>query len=402
MPIRYALCRILTAVGMLTACRGDTAWRHREEIPEPLVGSMVEAPHSYTRISSVHELPDGRVLVLDYLDRSLFALDLVQGTRIPVSRTGQGPGEYESPKVLHPFRGDSIVLIDDARFNGVMVLSPQGRPVGLRRTGHGELNKRFESSRTASDTSGYLYAWVALGDTVDGAFALRLDSADIERIDLQTGHLDTIARLSREQTAPSMTVAARAAPTANEPFRRQNIPFLVADHWTVLPDGTFALVSVSPYRVTFEAPSGERTVGPELPFTPIPVSTRHKEVWRERDMGMKRVLIFTTGTVVAANRQVPLGEPDTWPPYLPPFVDDGVTAAPDGTVWIQRTTEADSAPVVDVIARDGTLKHRLRLPLSTRFITASHRFIYLVRIDADDHEYVQRWPRPTDNERSAR
>ncbi len=397
MPFRYSLCRTLVTVGVLTSCRGDTASRHQEEIPEPLVGSMVEAPHSYTRIASVRELPDGRVLVLDYLDRSLFALDLVQGTRIPVSRTGQGPGEYESPKVLHPFRGDSLVLIDDARFNSVMVLSPQGTPIGLRRTGHEELNKRFEAWRTASDTSGFLYAWVALGDTADGAFALRLDSAAIERIDLQTRQLDTIARISRQQTAPGMTAAAGAAPTANQPFRRQHIPFLVADHWTVLPDGTFALVSVNPYRVTFAGPTGERTVGPELPFTPIPVSTRHQESWRERDMGLKRVLIFTTGAVVAENKQVPLGEPDTWPPYLPPFIDDGVTAAPDGTVWIQRTTEADSAPVVDVIARDGTLRHRLQLPLHTRFIAASHRYIYLVRTDADDLEYVQRWPRPTDH-----
>jgi len=356
---------------------------------------MMEAPDSYTRISSALELPNGRVLVLDYLDRSLFALDIVQGKRTPVSRVGQGPGEFESPKMLHPFRGDSIVMLDDARFNSVMVVSPEGTPVGLRRTGHEEHNQRFETYRTASDTSGYLYAWVALHRTVNGAHTGRLDSADIERINLQTRQRDTIARISREQMAPGMGTSARAAPTANQPFRRQNIPFLVADQWTALPDGTFVQVAVAPYRVTYVASSGERTVGPELSITPIPVSSRHKEIWREQDMRPKRVLTFTTGVAVAANRFVPLGEPDAWPPYLPPFIDHGVQGAPDGTVWIQRTTEADSAPVVDVIARDGTLMHRLLLPRGTRFISASHRHIYLVRIDEDGLEYLQRWMRPT-------
>ncbi len=384
----------LPACLLLCACLPNDAATRTDDAPRPLDGPVSESPDGYTRIRSVHELPDGRVVLLDYLDRSLFALDLTNGTRAPVSRVGRGPGEYGSPSALHPFRGDSLVLVDGIRFGSVLVIDPRAHTLDMRRTGHDDTDQRLDSYRTAGDTIGHVYAQVALSYRVNGTPAIRLDSAAIERTDLRTQRRDTVARISTQRTAPGMTTATQSMGTQHQPFRARTIPFAVAEEWTALPDGTLAIVSPDPYRITFVDRDGTRTIGPELPVPVLPLSERHKEIWLEQDLRPKRLIEFTSGTPTPLNRIWPSSDPD-WPPFLPPFVERGVHGAPDGTVWIQRTAPADSAPTIDVIGRDGHLVQRLALPLHTRLIGVSRTFVYLVRVDDDDLEYLQRWPRPS-------
>lgn len=356
-------------------------------------GPFRESFEGFTEMRSVVELPDGSALVLDYLDRSLHRVEFEQGTRRPISRIGRGPGEYESPRTLLPWHGDSVLLVDDAILNKLIGFTPDATADGTLRTGHEETNDRFYASRTASDTMGNVYAWIAL--RTSDRRGIRLDSAAIERTSLSSHRRDTIMVLDREEWAPGLPTEADRDPTAARPFGSRSHPFGVADQYVVFPNGNVAVVHPNPYRVTTRAFGGSLTLGPVLVTAPIPVTEELKKRWRQRASRLQRILRYGASAFPQVlNEVVPAAEPEEWPSHLPPFQDRAVFASPDGLIFVERSGTEDSGKLVDVISMEGTRVRQLSLPAETRLLAVSWRYLYLIRTDADDLEFLQRWPRP--------
>jgi hypothetical protein len=72
-----------------------------------------------------------------------------------------------------------------------------------------------------------------------------------------------------------------------------------------------------------------------------------------------------------------------------------VQFAPDGTLWIQRTTaDASAPPTYDLIGPAATIIGRMVLPANTRLVGFGVGTVYLVRVDEDDLEYLQRYRLP--------
>ena len=114
---------------------------------------------------------------------------------------------------------------------------------------------------------------------------------------------------------------------------------------------------------------------------------------------MEPVLVISGGGVT---RSVPRKreevEPPAWPKLLPPFLPGAVSFAPDGMLWVLRTTRDPSFPVVDVIDRTGRLFGRLGLPKGRRLLCHGKNSVYLVRVDEDGLQYIERYALPGGSE----
>ena len=96
-------------------------------------------------------------------------------------------------------------------------------------------------------------------------------------------------------------------------------------------------------------------------------------------------------TPTAGLRAMPQFEPIRWPDALPPFLDDAIRFAPDGFLWIQRTTSADGPPVFDIVDHRGAIVEQVKTPLRTRLVGFGRSYVYLARIDSDDQEFLERY-----------
>lgn len=86
-------------------------------------------------------------------------------------------------------------------------------------------------------------------------------------------------------------------------------------------------------------------------------------------------------------------EPPSWPKVRPPFA--GARAAPDGRLWVARTmADYDAVMEYDVLAPGGRLERPVRTPKGVSLIGFGKGVLYVVRKDADELHYLQRYRYP--------
>lgn len=348
--------------------------------PRPLGRPVAEFPEAFTRVSTLRELQDGRVLVVDERESRLALIDFTTGTAKHVGRTGAGPGEYALAGRIVALPGDSSVM-HDPRNVRYLLIKPDGTPGETFRLAEPvwfSLGGRGAVPR-ASDARGYMYFEGPPMTTGrgEGVQRLALDSAPIMRYDRRTTKLDTLAwvQLSKGNvvvTPTSLTVGAQAFPAR--------------DDWVTLADGSIAVVRVRDYHIDRYSATGVRTSGPALTVSPVAVNEAEKQAWRDERLG--RAVSRTTGTIATTIR-----EPE-WPVAKPPFEYWHTFARPNGDVWVLRSHKAAEAPVYDVFGASGALSARVALPLRSRLVGFGNGMVYLVRRDDDDLEHLQKYRLP--------
>jgi hypothetical protein len=76
----------------------------------------------------------------------------------------------------------------------------------------------------------------------------------------------------------------------------------------------------------------------------------------------------------------------------PPFAYTGVLAGADGNVWIPRYAPAeDTRSHYDVVDRRGVIVARVDVPNRGKIVGFGAKSIYVVRLDDDDLQYLQRF-----------
>ena len=140
-----------------------------------------------------------------------------------------------------------------------------------------------------------------------------------------------------------------------------------------------------------------------MPYTRVRVTDADKTKMRETN---RKVQQEVSKAAAGAASQVPGGargkmpsmkvdEPTEWPEYKPPFGQAALEVAPNGELWVARLrAAADEAPLYDVLDATGVLRYRVELPKNSRLAGLGARHIYVVRIDEDDLEYLQRYAKP--------
>ena len=122
-----------------------------------------------------------------------------------------------------------------------------------------------------------------------------------------------------------------------------------------------------------------------------------KEAFMARSRDTRNRFSVTTGGAGRANAPQPrqrTEEDFDWPDVKPPFVPRTVYAAPEGDLWVQRSTPArDSVPVYDVFNASGNLAARIALPKGRRLVGLGKGVAYATRTDDDGLQWLERYKR---------
>ena len=362
-----------------------------QDVPtRPLGPPNADLTRPFTKVTSIRELRDGRVLVLDAQERIIHLIDFRTGTSERVGRHGRGPGEYEWPDYILPLPGDSSLVFDGAS-GRLVLITPDGKSTAIP-SAWGLVAGESRFLPKASDARGQLYNDAPpIRRFADGRPPEYTDSAAIQRWDRVRGRRDTVGYVPRRRPSGRATATAGAFVAG---ARRQPV-FPAFDQWAVAADAWIANVYHDPYRVDFIRPDGSRVSGPSIPYDRVRVTDAVKAWWRAEQQKPRLTLVASRGS--ASFSMVPgrFQEPEEWPEFLPPFLAGGVSIAPDRQVWVARMTAPDAEPVYDVIDRTGRVAQRVTLDRRSRIVGFGNGTAYLVRKDEDDLEYLQRHRLPS-------
>jgi hypothetical protein len=234
------------------------------------------------------------------------------------------------------------------------------------------------------------------------------DSSFLVRFDLGLRKLDTIGILRSARN--------RAVITRNEgggtTFTQTVYPIQVVDDWTVMPDGTLAMIRGRDYHVDWLGPDGQWSATPKVVFE-----------WEHLDDSTKRTLVDSAVTRTqffidslnqaraaadAANgsgngrggrggagspsfRQVYMGaDLADVPDYRPAIRQAATRADADGNLWIRTTLIIDKRVVYDIVNRKGELIDRVQLPRNRGLAGFGPGVIYMSVLDSLKVAHLER------------
>lgn len=368
-----------------------------------------EFAEPFSQIIGLVELRDGRLLVSDSKENEVRLIDFAGGVASPVSRKGAGPLEYQYGGLLLG-AADSSVLYDmmQRRF---LLFSPTGTPVRtvLFGTNTGDPMSFMSMMQPVwVDASGRVYGQ-SMGMSMPGMNARGggapnvsfADTVALQRFDLRTGRTDTLARIRNlsTQVAPKMEMGANGMRmTMSAPN------FDPMDVWTVLPDGTVAVLRDGDYRVRFVSASGVR-VGPAVPHTSIPVTAAMRRAMVDstraqmgKSLGAMNKARAEAGASGGAMPKIEFDvrEPVRWATHMSPYMS--VLATPDGSLWVGTPNPGmfldERSTQYDVLDASGALVARVALAKGERLVTVGRGTVYTIRTDADDLQYLRRYALP--------
>ncbi len=345
----------------------------------------------FSQVRGIHELADGRVLITDRIDEQLFVADFATGRLLQISRTGPGPTEYRLPTSLLWMPGDSTLLVDEGNTRLVVVGPPPD--LAIKRSFRIELAGSPPSNGVrAIDARGRFYLqspfWIPrpprMGDSV---YMLR---ANPGRRTADT--LGTVLGITRP-------------PDGNKPRLTPGFPFVAMaaqDAWNVRRDGTIIVIRSNPYRMEWITETGERGAGPSIPYTPIKVTVEEKR-WFTRqflansptsgrgDDGMSA----TPASAMTEERVREMVATNAYAEFKGPTTGRAPVLSENGTAWVERSVPYGSATQFDVLGTRGEPLERIQLPKDRRLLAIGRTAVYLVVVDAEGVERVERYAIPT-------
>ncbi|HKS07291.1 MAG TPA: hypothetical protein VJR92_13370 [Gemmatimonadaceae bacterium] len=353
------------------------------QTPRSLGAPNAELKDPFTHISTIREMRDGRVLAVDERESKLMIVDFTAGTATQLGRTGNGPGEYALSGRLVALPGDTSAL-HDPRNVRYLIIYPDGKLGPTFRLDDSvwmKLGSRGTVPR-ASDSRGSLFFEGSPYTVMRGGTGIPTpyDSTPIMRYDRRSSKLDTVAWVNLDKG----NVVIQPGPERGLSIRVGALAWPSRDDWVVLPDGGVAVIRASDYHIDRYGPNGGRVSGPPLRIAPLAVTEAEKNAWREDRRA--RAVSRTDGTIPQT-----IQDP-TWPAVLPPFEYWQSFARPNGDIWVLRSHRAAAPSIYDVFNAAGALAARIQLPPNTRLVGfGAKSTVYLVRKDADDLQYLQRY-----------
>ncbi len=366
---------------------------------EPVTLGEAEAAYeeSFSVVSTVREMPDGRVLVADALGQVLVRLDLDAGTADTLGRVGEGPEEYRQPDAVWPLPGGRTLLVDLG--NGRLTeLSPELEFGDTRPYAIGELGPGRElvlAIPQAVDDRGRLY-FRSFGRMGGGELAS--DSAYILRLDLESEVVDSVGRIKLPGTTTRTTGSGNNQNTSVSP-----IPLSAADAWGVAADGRVVIVRAGDYRVDWVGSDGDVVSGPANPYETVRIRRGKQEEWAhtrsETGGGLGISLeVVNNAMTMTASRGGTSDDDDLdqydWPDYAPAFYGRPVPVDGGGRAWVRRHLEAGEAPRYDVFDGAGERVMVVQLPPERRVVGFGDGKVYVVRMDEYGLQYLERYALP--------
>jgi hypothetical protein len=340
----------------------------------------------FSQVINALELTDGRVLVTDFREQRLAAVDFSTNTVKTIGRRGDGPGEYALVGSLFPFGKDSTVMVLGLaqRWNVItsnLELStlPPDSPL-VRIMGR--------HSASGIDDFGHV---LFHGEPRHGP-GIERDTSALILLSRRTMKGDTIARTD-----------GGAGPGRQQSGRAQDHLYGDYDQALLGRDGWIAIVRHSPYRVEWRSPEGRWRIGP-IADVPTPLTDAEKTAYLDRRAKARAAASPSTKIITAPGLGVkqkqggtPIPEPElAFPKAIPPF---NSFASPlyslQGYLLVLRNaTKAEPGRLYDVFDRQGSRVAQLAFPSNQRPVAFGAKSIYVVTTDDNGIERLSRhaWP----------
>jgi hypothetical protein len=339
---------------------------------------------SFSQVRGVRELGNGKVIIVDRLDRGLVGADFASGQVAKIGSDGVGPLEYRLISGLVPLGGDSTLAYDEGNGRFVLVtpdlrvartftlvLPGLGLPVGAR----------------GVDREGRYYlrisAWM---------FADRRphDTLPIVRYDVARGTVDTIAHAKGSTARPSRERRVMGVPY---------VIFAAEDGWAVTPDGRVAVVRSGDYHVEWHAPGRPVVRGPAVPFTRRRVSAADRFAYIKRFVANSPTSGrdasgrggLSAGPVLSDAELQVITDAGDFAEVHPPFTDRAPLIGADSTLWVQRSVSLDAPESWDLFDAAARLTTRVTIPAGRRLVALGAGTVYAVVTDEDGLERVERY-----------
>jgi hypothetical protein len=376
-------------------------------------------------------MPGGRVLVNDPRGRRVLLFDSTLAHPIVVADTTSATASAYtrgSGGMLFLYRGDSAVFLDATGLT-MYVIGPAGTiarvmafppPPGSR----GGMAVFGRGGVPAFDARGRLVYFNAAG-VGQGTMTQRLgapvlvdgkptelfsrnqntDSAFIIRADLATRTFDTVTALHIIKVRRTLTTDSQGLLTS---IQNTWDPLPVIDEWTMLPDGSIAVVRARDYHVDWLSADGRWSSTPKMPFDWQRVSDERKQTLIDSAVAVWRSQFERSGGATATGRGRAGGAPDGTPPaapnvvvaprltdlpdYVPPLEwgERAVRADANGNLWIRTTTRVGGQPVYDIVNRRGEVVDRVQLPSFRAIAGFGPGVIYMAMKDAAGVVHLER------------
>jgi hypothetical protein len=360
--------------------------------PRSMAAKPVDLAESFSGVRGLRSLPDGRVVVSDATENALYLVDFTRGTRTPLSRKGNGPREFQRASLVHPAAGGGL-LVADPMLRRFLPVSNAGE------VGDGIPYPTLGSEVGMSASGPDLYT----PDTLGKPFGSVYRAARTPRATNDSTHLVRLDRGEKRDTVARLRVAeSRCVSTGPNSNMCRTVDFSPGDIWAVAPDGWVAIVRASPYHVEWFPPRGTPTIGASIAFTPTAVPKAEKDSIIEAAKNPRGGPSMSMGAVKSG---APSGSAPALRSGVDPVILDEkpafhwsqlpvVDAA--GRIWIERHRAfgSKSGRVYDVVDRRGALVNRVALPPRTKLVAVDSRWLFAVRVDDDDLQYLQRYPLP--------
>jgi hypothetical protein len=389
-------------------------------------------------VAAVRALPGGKLLVNDIQKRQLTLLDpaLANPAIVADSAAGTATSYGTRPGGLIAYLGDSTLFVDPAGLS-MFIIDPAGkiaRVGSVPRSQDAALIGNNVASQPALDAHGRLVYRArptfgqlgfaapkpANGGTPAFSFPDPPDSAPLVRVDLTSRKLDTalFVKIAKAKMNVQQTERGVSATTEINPLP-------IVDEWTVLADGSIAIVRGQDYHVDFVNADGAVASSGKIPYawqrlsddekvTVLDSAKKAIEAARAAaansptpaaaiggDGGGQRMVINMSGGGDAGggfaqrmmagdargaigNAPVAMVSPADLPDYRPVFTSGAARADADGNLWVRTTAvRAGSAgPIYDVIDRRGELVDRVQIPAGRQIVGFAHGgVVYMVARD---------------------
>lgn len=353
---------------------------------------------------NVRVLHDGRVLVNDHTTHRILLFDSTLAHATVVADTSAATERaYGSGLVsLIPFSEDSSLIADELT-GALLVLDPVGKIARVMRipgsrggfTGPllpGNPNSKPTEVPLGFDQAGHIVFLTPLRpflalldqDFVGDTLMFGPDSIPLLRRDLRTQRIDTVAMLE----APRMRQAVTRRDGRGSGRSAFN-PLPAGDDWTLLNDGTIAIVRARDYHIDWIQPSGRVSPSARVPARWI----RLTDSMKVATIDSLRRQGFGHGDEPSGSLQRPLVAPSDLPDFRPVFLSGFAIGDAQGNVWVRERPEPlSSDPVYDVVDRGGKLIDRIRLPDNVKLVGFGPNTAYVMRRSGNTMELAKlRW-----------
>lgn len=357
-------------------------------------------------VGGIRPLSDGRVLLIDRQGKRvvLFDSSLQHVTVVADTTSGTAKAYGGRGGTILPYKGDTSVFADNASL-AMLIIEPDGklgRAVAAPRGPGGGLP--YLAGAYVDPTGHVLSVWnSAAAGRLGGAGARgaavpsaapqasgttqrTTDSSVILRVEIESKHVDSVGWL----TPTTQTYYTSTGPAGG--IRREFIdnPMQLNDAWTMMPDGTVAIVRELDYHVDWFAPDRPKVSTPRIPHQWEHVTDSMKAVMLDSikhadTLSAIRELAFydslgkagglPPGFKVAMSdllsQFVDASElPDYYPAFAQPdSLGNGIVKGDcEGNLWIRVSgvKGPGGGPVFDIVNREGKLIDRVQIPGGTR------------------------------------